>query len=65
MSMELGEMRETLTKRLQAAEKELSAKASSADLRAVSLELEEQVSYLLWLCTPWLLTMATHHGYSP
>jgi len=42
MSMELGEMRETLTERLQAAEKELSAKASSADLRAVSLELEEQ-----------------------
>ena len=42
MSMELGEMRETLTTRLQAAEKELNAKANSADLRAVQLELEEQ-----------------------
>ena len=73
MSMELGEMRETLTKRLQAAEKELSAKASSADLRAVSLELEEQVLLTMALHTmaahrgdsPWLLTMATHRDYSP
>ena len=44
MSMELGEMRETLTTRLQAAEKELNAKANSADLRAVQLELEEQAN---------------------
>ena len=70
MSMELGEMRETLTKRLQAAEKELSAKASSADLRAVQLELEEQVLLTMALHTmaahrgysPWLLTVAAHHG---
>ena len=72
MSMDLGEMKETLNKRLQAAEKELSAKASSADLRAVQLELEEQVlptmalhTIGLWLYTPWLLTMAAHRGCSP
>ena len=44
LSMDVGEMKETLTKKLHMAEKELSAKASSADLRKVQLELEEQAT---------------------